>query len=360
MTKQDRKMKSSKLRYFTLSNLKELRYYENDKELNKNTYRRTIDLHTVRVLRNYENVRVLELLTNDRTYIFMNKEDHEHIEWLNSLENVLKGSKNCCYCRHKNQCDILQYDENSKNSVYYKMDSLHEGTLRTFHALDDDNIENGGVWKQNYYAIDGRTMRLFYTKDVETMVSFQSALIAKDYYEKYICEQMDGYYLLFGQRIEIIDSNEEHLGDNMWDEPGNKSFDASVGECDANDLRGPGFYVTDDEDDEIKDDAVEMYDKFEYKFAIEDDVFGVASFQEAKMWVSALKNAIDFSMREIYNYDDEKHYLCRSHLNLLVCRFYFDKRDVSDDDEGIPFGAYRYIIKCIGTECWNSSDLVSF
>ena len=127
--------------------------------------------------------------------------------------------------------------------------------------------------------------------------------------------------------------------------------------------RGPGFYVTDDEDDdEIKEDALEKYDKFAYKFVIDDDVFGVASYQEAKMWVSALKNAIDFSMREIYNYDDEKHYLCRHHLGLLVCRFYWDKRSLSDheDDQGIPFGAYRYIMKSIGTDCWSNSDLVSF
>merc|ERR1712062_583336 len=107
--------------------------------------------------------------------------------------------------------------------------------------------------------------------------------IAKDFYESYICDQMDGYYLLFGQKIEIISSNEQNLGDNMmWDDvQGNNSFDASVGQCDADDQKGPGFFVTDDEDeDDLGDDAVESYDKFGYKFCIDDDVFGVASYQE--------------------------------------------------------------------------------
>eukprot|EP01084_Bolivina_argentea_P239195 402046_1 len=392
MTKQGFIKKSWKKRYFTLSsNWKELRYFENN-VMNKNAYKGNIDLYSVKVLRSYVSFAkhefILELLTLKRTYIFINEFHDEHITWMNKLEEVLNGINSCSYC-DKNKWDTFgKYD----NQIYYKMSSLHEGILHTFIPMDKTDINKGGKWEKNYYAIDGRTMRLFYTRRIIKMESFQNALIEKNFYEKYISECMDGYYLLFGESIEMIDGNIYNDSDD--DEPSmilmGTSTIGEIGECDAEDVMGPGFVITpggdgmggdgmgdsdiEDGKDDIKEEEVwDSYDKFKYKFTIGEYVFGVGSSKEAKLWVYGLKNAVDFNMREVYNYCDEKHYLCKMHLSLLICRFYYGKRrDKSEningkvmngfdsDDMEIPFGAYKYLVKCIGMKCWDNENLVSF
>ncbi len=131
------------------------------------------------------------------------------------------------------------------NQIHYKMSSLHEGILHTFIPMD--TTDNNKVEK-NYYAIDGRTMRLFYTRRIIKMGSFQNALIEKNVYEKYISECMDEYYLLFGESIEMIDGNIYNDSDVDDDEPSMilmvTSTIGEIGECEAEDVMGWICYYT--------------------------------------------------------------------------------------------------------------------
>eukprot|EP01084_Bolivina_argentea_P276007 470829_1 len=196
MIKQGHNFKTWKKRWFTLSaHWRELRYYENQ-NISHNTYKGKVDLSLVNVLRfgdklNYGFQYTIELITPKRTYVFVTTYHDIRTEWMTYLSETLKGQNNC------DICTVIKC-MNMDKKIYYKMNIIYEGYLNLFTG------DINAPWKQSYYAIDGKTIRLFYTDTVTKMDQFQSAVIKKEYYETYISKHMDGYYLLFGENIHSI------------------------------------------------------------------------------------------------------------------------------------------------------------
>merc|ERR1712154_153900 len=127
-------------------------------------------------------------------------------------------------------------------------------------------------------------MRLFYTDTISEMGQFQSCVIAKEYYEQYIAQHMDGYYLLFGETIEILDDTMNKNG-------------------------------------KINKKLQKNLNKFKYKFSIGPDIFGLDDSEQLKLWMKAFKNTVDFTKRDIEKYEEEGNYLCLDHLNLFIHGF---------------------------------------
>ena len=313
---------------------------------------------------------------------------HEHRkEWMEKFEQVLRGQNYCGLCPIS--------DMNSQREIYYKMNVIHEGYL---------NLWIDGNWKKSYYAIDGKTIRMFYTENIQKMDQFQSAVIKKQHYEQYIEENMEGYYLLLGESVEIVNDeflNAKHNQNGNVSENGNiddyniDSDDDGAGHNKARgtiDL-GPSFQHKSTESNESKDNNLEIaqsleitvigqshvyasaymnngvhidesfqtnpkmkvFKRFKYKFRIGDDIFGCNKQEKMKEWIDALGRAVDFSKRELDKYDDEKTFLCTGHLELLLYGFIGGLQEFE-----ISLNIKRQIFEFLGDECWDNTALIAF
>merc|ERR1712129_214666 len=141
MIKRGHNFKTWKKRFFTLSaHWKEIRYYSEQSNAQTNSFKGKIDLSECKLLRfgdksKYGFEYTIELITDKRTYVFVNTFYENRQEWMRQLENVLNGSNRCQFCY-------------MNRTVYYKMDVVHEGYL-TLYAEDASK-------RRIFAAIDGR------------------------------------------------------------------------------------------------------------------------------------------------------------------------------------------------------------
>eukprot|EP01084_Bolivina_argentea_P015381 28779_1 len=102
MKKQTNKLKTWENIWFTLSShWKELRYYQHKNIIN--SFKDKINLSNIKLLKygsknKYGFEYNIELITHIKSFIFINNNYNDQIQWFKKIENVLKGQNVCCYC----------------------------------------------------------------------------------------------------------------------------------------------------------------------------------------------------------------------------------------------------------------------
>eukprot|EP01084_Bolivina_argentea_P004498 8567_1 len=190
--KGDRIHSNWRKRWFSLSDHKELRYYDDDTQ---KKIRGTVDLSTVSIIRHgdtdkYGREYTIELITPDRTWVLETTYPALRVKWMEKLEVAMPGG--------------------------IRMDVLYQGWLWKLEQSDPDAMID---WSKKYYGIDRETLNLYYEQSLPKFKQFISTLFFdQSYYAKAVSTQLQGC-------LSIKNAIVEHYGndDSLFDNTSQKS-----------------------------------------------------------------------------------------------------------------------------------------
>ena len=176
LIKKGDRIQSWRKRWFRLSDLKELRYYEDDKQ---KKCKGIIDLRNVSIIRHgdkeqYGYEYTIEIITPDRTWVLVTTYHELRELWMEKLDEAMQGG--------------------------IKMNLLFQGWLWKFTNGNDRNDDQGGVnltdWVQNWYGIDRETLNLYSVREYCKFKQFASTLFFdKSFYTNAIDTQLQGMFI---------------------------------------------------------------------------------------------------------------------------------------------------------------------
>ena len=169
LIKKGDRIQSWRKRWFTLSDHKELRYYE-DETLKK--AKGSIDLSNVSIIRHgdkdqYGYEYTIEIITPDRTWVLVATYHQNRVLWMEKL------------------------DEAMGNGI--KMNVLYQGWLWKFeqHGLSANSTMSD--WTKKFYGIDRQTLNLYYVQSYNKFKQFASTLFFdQSYYTNAVDTQLQG------------------------------------------------------------------------------------------------------------------------------------------------------------------------
>jgi len=162
LIKKGDRIASWRKRWFTLSDLKELRYYEDETQ---KQFKGTIDLKDVSIIRHgdkeqYGYEYTIEIITPDRTWVLVTTYHELRELWMDKLSEAMQGGM--------------------------KMRLLYQGYLWKF----DESL---GDWTKNWYGIDTESMNLYYVREYNKFKQFTSTLFFdQEFYAKAVDTNMQG------------------------------------------------------------------------------------------------------------------------------------------------------------------------
>lgn len=167
LIKKGDRIQSWRKRWFTLSDLKELRYYEDD---TRQKSKGTIDLKNVSIIRHgdkeqYGYEYTIEIITPDRTWVLVTTYHELRELWMEKLDEAMQGG--------------------------IKMNLLYQGWLWKFEKNGDgDSLSD---WTKHWYGIDRETLNLYSVREYSKFKQFASTLFFdKSFYTNAIDTQLQG------------------------------------------------------------------------------------------------------------------------------------------------------------------------
>lgn len=168
LIKKGDRIQSWRKRFFTLSDLKELRYFEDETQ---KKCKGIIDLNGVSIIRHGDKEQYgyeysIEIITPDRTWVLVTPFHDMREEWMEKIEEAMQGG--------------------------IRMDLLYNGWLWKFEQSGSGS-QQMKEWSKKYYGIDRQTLNLYYVQSVSKFKQFASTLFFdKEFYQNAVSNDLQG------------------------------------------------------------------------------------------------------------------------------------------------------------------------